>query len=75
MDGKHTKDKHTKDKRGICSLSPDKPCTDCDECNMCDLDPAKICDNCCACLDTADYGGILIDGIACSRQKKKPSGN
>lgn len=64
MDGKHK----------LCSLAPDKLCTDCGECNMCDLDPAKICNNCCACLDTADYAGILIDGIFWPRQKKKPSG-
>lgn len=67
MDRKHTKDKP-------CSLSPDKPCTDCGECNACDLNPAKVCDNCCACLGTADYSGILIDGIVWSRQKKEPSG-
>ncbi|MDA8334929.1 MAG: hypothetical protein M0Z41_08070 [Peptococcaceae bacterium] len=47
----------------ICILEDGKLCDDCCECYVCDLDPDKICDSCGKCLETADYSGIIVDGI------------
>ncbi|MCD8049688.1 MAG: hypothetical protein LUG52_08880 [Clostridia bacterium] len=47
-----------------CVLDPDKPCTDCGECDRCDYDKTKICDNCGKCLGLdADSRAILITEV------------
>ncbi|MDA8336986.1 MAG: hypothetical protein M0Z41_18720 [Peptococcaceae bacterium] len=48
---------------GICILEDGKLCDDCCECYVCDPDPDKICDSCGTCPETADYSGVIMDGI------------
>lgn len=53
----------------ICILEDDKLCDDCCECYVCDLDPKKICDSCGKCLETADYRGIIVDGMVLEEER------
>ena len=58
----------------FCILEDGKLCDNCCECYVCDLDPEKICDSCGKCLETADYSGIIVDGIIVGEGRRRPPG-